>query len=220
MKRKTCIPALLAAVAVVLLLAGCGKKAEAAPASISIPDPMPPVDMSELAIPGVVPDPSAELAALMEQEEPSAEQEAPETAPSSEAPSAEPALPAAIPEPTAEPTPRATPVPPPTIVTAPVTTPAPVEADTLRPGTYEGVDGSVLTVEADGTCTFVTEVSGKINGKAMSADLTFHGTVENGVFSFDKVTYGAIDLTAIAAAAGYSNAAPWEASAAIIYNAG
>ena len=213
MKRKTCIPALLAAVAVVLLLTGCGKKAEAAPASISIPDPMPPVDMSELAIPGVVPDPSEELAALMEPE-------APETAPSSEAPSAEPALPAAIPEPTAEPTPRATPVPPPTIVTAPVTTPAPVEADTLRPGTYEGVDGSVLTVEADGTCTFVTGVSGKINGKAMSADLTFHGTVENGVFSFDKVTYGAIDLTAIAAAAGYSDAAPWEASAAIIYNAG
>lgn len=221
--------ALLAAAAVALLFTGCGKKEEA-PASTAMPDRMPPVDQSELAVPGEVPDVSEELAALVD-EDPSAEpvaEAAPEAAPvpaATQEMSAEP-----VPAPTAVPTPAptATPVPPPFINASPAATPKAEEAaaepepaaDELRPGTYEGVDGSILTVNADGTCTLVTEVSGKINGKAMSADLTFHGTVEKGEFSFDKVTYGAIDLTAIAAAAGYSDAAPWETTAELIYAAG
>lgn len=219
MKRKNLIPALLAAAAAVILLAGCGKTEEeaAAPISTAMPDRMPPVPQSELAVPGVVADPSAELAALKEAETPA---EPAEATPSPEMSSGEmSAEPAPTPEPTPAPTPKVTPVPPPTIVTAPVPTAAP-EEEILRPGTYEGADGSVLTVNADGTCTYVTQVSGKINGKAMSASLTFHGVFEAGEFSFDKVTYGALDLTAIAAAAGYTDAAPWEAAAAIVYGAG
>ncbi len=220
MKRITRITALLAMAAVLLLLSACGREEAPLPISTAAPDRMPPVAKSELAIPGVVADPSAELAALepAAPQLPTAAEEAPAAEPTGEPtgePSGEPA-----PTPTAEPTPKVTPVPPPTIVTAPVPTPAPVEAEALRPGTYEGADGSVLTVNRDGTCTFVTQVSGKINGKAMSADLTFHGVVEAGEFAFDKVTYGAIDLTGIAAAAGYTDAAPWEACAAIIYGAG
>lgn len=206
--------ALLAAAAAAVLFTGCGKKEAAAPVSTAMPDRMPPVAQSELAVPGEVPDASAELAALVE---PTAE---PSQEPDAQTPSQEPAP---TPEPTPEPMPTATPVPPPAFVppAAPAeeTQPEPA-AEELRPGTYEGVDGSTLVVNADGTCTLETEVSGKINGKAMSARLTFHGVVENGQFSFDKVTYGAIDLTAIAAAAGYTDAAAWETTAALIYAAG
>lgn len=208
--------ALLAAAAAAVLFAGCGKKEAAAPVSTAMPDRMPPVAQSELAVPGEVPDASAELAALVEP-----------TAEPSQEPVAEPAPvsqePAPTPEPTPEPTPTATPVPPPAFVSpaAPAETTEPASgAETLRPGTYEGADGSTLVVNADGTCTLETEVSGKINGKAMSAMLTFHGVVEEGAFSFDKVTYGTIDLTAIAAAAGYTDAAAWETTAALIYAAG
>lgn len=214
MKRKNLTPALLAAAAAMLVLAGCGKKEAPGTVSAVRPDPNPPVSAEEPVVPGVMPDPAAELAALKDEGEPAVPAE---VAPPSEMPSGE-----MSPEPviTPAPTPKATPVPPPTIVTAPVPTPAPVETEVLRPGTYEGADGSVLTVNADGTCTLLTPVSGKVNGKSMSANLTFHGTVDKGVFSLDKVTYGALDLTAIAAAAGYTDAAPWEAVAEVLYNLG
>lgn len=87
----------------------------------------------------------------------------------------------------------------------------------LVPGTYQGSDGSELEVEKDGTCTYETLVSGKVNGKAMSARLTFHGTLEDDGFSFTKVTFFGLDLTSIAASAGYTDATYWETAAGIIY---
>ncbi len=87
----------------------------------------------------------------------------------------------------------------------------------LVPGTYEGSDGSVLTVKADGTCSFETLVSGLVNGAPMSGRLTFHGTVEGGEFSFDRVTFYGLDLTKIAAGAGYTDGSYWEEAAGIIY---
>lgn len=101
-------------------------------------------------------------------------------------------------EPSGEPTEEAEPVP-------------------LVPGTYEGSDGSTLKVKRDGSCTYETVVSGTVNGKAMSGRLTFHGTVDNGEFSFTKVTFFGLDLTAIAASAGYTDASYWETAAGIIY---
>ena len=87
----------------------------------------------------------------------------------------------------------------------------------LVPGEYKGSDGSVLTVAEDGTCTYETLVSGTVNGSAMSGRLTFHGTVEGGVFSFTKVTFYGLDLTKIAESAGYTDASYWETAAGIIY---
>ena len=87
----------------------------------------------------------------------------------------------------------------------------------IVPGRYEGADGSVLNVKEDGTCTYETKVSGTVNGRAMSGRLTFHGTVENGMFSFTKVTFFGLDLTEIAKNAGYTDAATWEEEAGIIY---
>lgn len=87
----------------------------------------------------------------------------------------------------------------------------------LTPGRYESEDGSVLNVKKDGTCTYETLVSGTVNGNAMSGRLTFHGTVEGGKFSFDKVTFYGLDLTGIAASAGYTDASVWEEEAAAIY---
>ena len=85
------------------------------------------------------------------------------------------------------------------------------------PGRYESEDGSVLKVESDGACTYETKVSGTVNGRAMSGRLTFHGTVENGEFSFTKVTFFGLDLTEIAKNAGYTDAGPWEEAAAALY---
>ena len=93
-------------------------------------------------------------------------------------------------------------------------------AAALIPGRYEGSDGSVLQVEEDGSCTYETTVSGKVNGKAMSGRLTFHGKVDGGVFSFDKVTFFGLDLTDTAAALGYTDASDWEQAAGIIYAGG
>lgn len=90
--------------------------------------------------------------------------------------------------------------------------------DTLRPGTYTDADGSVLKVSEDGTCTYDTVISGAINGEAMTGTVTFHGTVEDGKISFTKITYFGLDITALAAAAGYSDPAYWEAAAQSIYN--
>lgn len=118
-------------------------------------------------------------------------------------------MPSAAPAPTAAPTPIPTPAP------TPVPTPAP-----LRAGKYTGSDGSVLTVNADGTCTYETELSGTVNGRRMSGRVTFHGTAVDGAFSFTRVTYFGLDLTELARAAGYSDASYWEAAAAIIYAGG
>lgn len=199
MNTKRILAALLLAAAMLSLFAACGKKRDEAPAVTAEAASSEPAS----AEPAPVAEPTAELARA---QEPSAEpsQEAAVTEPTSEP----------VPEPTAEPTPvpTAKPVPQPVY-----DIPAPEVEQGVRPGTYTGNDGSVLIVNIDGTCTYETEVSGKINGKAMSADLVFHGTVENGEFSFDKVMYGGLDLTALAAAAGYTDASPWEAAAAIIY---
>lgn len=102
----------------------------------------------------------------------------------------------------------------------PTPTPTPEPTPFLRPGEYVGSDGSVLTVNADGTCDYEVTVSGTINGKAMSGRLTFYGTVDNGAFSFTKVMYFGLDLTAIAKSAGYEDASYWEKAAAIIYAGG
>ena len=89
----------------------------------------------------------------------------------------------------------------------------------LVPGVYESGDGAVLTVKEDGACTYETVVSGVVNGSHMSGRLTFHGTVEDGLFSFTKVTFYGMDLTAIAASAGYTDGALWEGEAADLYAA-
>ena len=89
----------------------------------------------------------------------------------------------------------------------------------LVPGEYESGDGAVLTVKEDGSCTYETEVSGVVNGSAMSGRLTFHGTLEDGAFSFTKVTFYGMDLTAIAASAGYTDGSLWEEEAAALYAA-
>lgn len=89
----------------------------------------------------------------------------------------------------------------------------------LVPGRYEGEDGGVLIVKEDGACTYETLVSGTVNGRAMSGRLTFHGTVENGEFSFTKVTFFGLDLTRQAKEAGYTDAAHWEQEAAALYAA-
>ena len=89
----------------------------------------------------------------------------------------------------------------------------------LVPGRYTAEDGSVLNVDPDGTCTYETRVSGTVNGRAMSGRLTFHGTVENGAFSFTKVTFFGLDLTRQAEAAGYTDASHWEQEAADLYAA-
>ncbi|MCD8117412.1 MAG: hypothetical protein LUE21_09925 [Oscillospiraceae bacterium] len=96
-------------------------------------------------------------------------------------------------------------------------TAAPESTPSLRAGTYEGEDGSVLTVNEDGSCTYKTEISGTINGQAMTGSVTFHGTVEDGTFTFTRITYMGMDITSMAAAAGYSDASYWEAAAASLY---
>ena len=223
MKTKRILAALLLA-AVLLLPAACGKKQTAS----AEPAPEPERAVAEEAAsgegsiepaltpaPALMPAPTAEPALTPA---PTAEP-APSATPAAEpaltpAPTAEPAPtvpPAAEPAPTVPPT--AEPVPPPVY-----DIPAPEAGeDEPRPGVYTGSDESVLTVQEDGSCTYETELSGKLNGKSMTASVTFHGTVAGGVFTFDKITYGALDLTALAAAAGYTDASPWEAAAAIIY---
>lgn len=106
--------------------------------------------------------------------------------------------------------------------TAPVASGEPSGEATAEPlpvvaGTYEGSDGSELEVKEDGSCEYETLVSGTVNGKAMSARLTFHGTLEEDGFSFTRVTFYGLDLTSIAASVGYTDAEYWETAAGIIY---
>ena len=156
------------------------------------------------ALAAAVPDPLPPVDTAAEQmsaapleimNEPAASSEEPSGEASSDEPSEEPSE-----EPTAEPEEEETPLP-------------------LVPGRYEGEDGGVLNVKEDGTCTYETVVSGTVNGRAMSGRLTFHGTVENGEFSFTKVTFFGLDLTRQAKAAGYTDAAHWEQEAAALYAA-
>lgn len=120
----------------------------------------------------------------------------PSQEPSGEASSEEPSGEASSDEPSAEPEESALP---------------------LVPGKYEDANGSTLNVKEDGSCTYETVVSGTVNGRAMSGRLTFHGTLDNGAFTFTKVTFFGLDLTEIAKDAGYTDAAPWEAEAAALY---
>ena len=203
--------ALVAALCLMGTMASCGKKNEEslpveipAPAAVQTLMSEEPVN-AETLVPTEVPVPTWEEPASTEPV-------------SSEPVSSEPAPVVFTPAPTPEPTPVPTPAP--TVVPPPAFETGASAPDILHPGTYVGSDGSILIVNEDATATYETEVSGKINGKAMTASLVFHGVYENGGFTFDKVTYGALDLTALAAAAGYTDASPWETAAAIIYGAG
>jgi len=194
MKKVLWILALLPA----LLLCGC----EGMEAEIVINDGQAVVSFA--AVPSEEPA-GAEVSGEMTSAEPSAE--------TSPEPSPEP-TPMPTPVPTPAPTPA--PTPEPTPVPTPVPTPEPTPVP-IVPGSYEGADGSELTVKKDQSVTYKTEVSGKINGNPMSADLTFHGQVQGEGFVFDKVTYLGIDLTAIAAANGITDASAWEQAAWQLY---
>lgn len=126
------------------------------------------------------------------------------------------AMPVTRPTPVATPTPTPAPTPAPTAAPTPVPTEAPVE---IKAGTYEGADGSELTIKKNGEVSYKTEVSGTVNGKPMSGMLTFSGTVEDGAFSFVKVSYGILDLTEIARANGLDNPTPWQDAAMALYKA-
>lgn len=95
--------------------------------------------------------------------------------------------------------------------------PAGEAAPDRRPGRFTGSDGSVLTVAEDGACTYETVVSGTVNGEEASGPVVFHGTAENGRITFVKITYYGLDITALAAAAGYSDLTAWEAAAESIW---
>ncbi len=89
----------------------------------------------------------------------------------------------------------------------------------IVPGTYTAEDGSVLTVNEDGTAAYETVVSGRINARPISGRLTFTGTLEIDGFSFDRVKFYILDLTDIAASLGYTDASLWEGQAEDLYRA-
>jgi hypothetical protein len=209
------LAAAAAALVMMTALAGCGQTAGTSetasmpvvPVSTAQPDPDPPVEKTAAAAASQEAEPAATPSASWlsnsgtAAEEPTGSVEEVVITPSP------------TPEATAVPTPEATAVPTPVPTETPAPTPLP-----LRAGTYEGSDGSVLTVQEDGTCTYETTLSGTVNGSAMSGRITFHGTVENGEFSFTKVTYLGLDVTAVARNSGYDDASYWEQAAAIIYS--
>ncbi len=122
------------------------------------------------------------------------------------------------PSPSPEPSPSQTPAAEETTPASGEPSGASADAGALRPGTYEAGDGSVLEVAEDGTCTYETVISGTVNGEPMSGAVTFHGSVENGDIVFTKITYFGLDITALAAAAGYDDPSYWEAAAQSLYN--
>lgn len=183
----------------VLILGGCGKKATAAE-----PTPAPAAEAEASA---EMSDPAAEAAASPEMPAPQTPASRdPASGEASGAPAMEPAMP---PEPATESMPTAAPEP----------TPEPASLP-LVPGVFTGSDGSVLTVEADGTCTYEATVTGTINNVPAEGRLTFCGTLEDGVFSFTKVMYYGLDVTEIGRASGYSDYSRWEQAAALIYAGG
>lgn len=121
-------------------------------------------------------------------------------------------VPTAIPTPT--PTPTATPAP--TATPIPTATPEPTGVP-IRAGTYTASDGSELTVKRDGSVSYDTEVSGTINGTAMSAVLTFTGDMTESGITFTAVHYGFLDLTEIARSNGIDDATRWENDAWALY---
>ena len=170
-------------------------------------------------------EPTIEMSAAVS-EEPRFTSEAPSV---SREPSVEP-TPEATPVPTvastATPMPTAAPTPVPTVkptatpspTVAPTSTPVPTEAPVeLRAGSWEAEDGSTLKLNSDGTVAYKTEVSGTVNGSAMSGMLTFSGIWDEEGFHFDKVVYGFIDLTEIAKANGLGDPTPWENAAMQMY---
>jgi hypothetical protein len=57
-----------------------------------------------------------------------------------------------------------------------------------------------------------------MNEVPMTADVIFYGTVDNsGNFFFHKITYLGMDITAIAARHGFTDATPWEKAARALY---
>ena len=88
------------------------------------------------------------------------------------------------------------------------------------PGTFTGSDGSVLTVMADGTCTYETTLTGTINGIRAEGRITFHGTVHEGIFIFTRAMYYGLDVTELGRASGYTDYSVWERAAATIYAGG
>ena len=85
----------------------------------------------------------------------------------------------------------------------------PEEADVIR-----GEDGCVLAVHEDGTCVY--KVPAEPYGGDPKGELVFEGTVADGAFTFTRVSYFGIDITALAQQAGL-DAAHWEADAAALY---
>lgn len=125
-------------------------------------------------------------------------------------------MPVTLPTPVATIAPTPAPTPAPTAAPTPAPTEAPSE---IKAGTYKDAAGSELTVKKNGEVSYKTEVSGTVNGKPMSGMLTFSGTVENGAFSFVKVSYGILDLTEIAKANGLDDPTPWQDAAMALYKA-
>ena len=85
----------------------------------------------------------------------------------------------------------------------------PEEPDVIRGG-----DGCVLAVREDGTCTY--KVPAEPYGGDPKGEIVFEGTVEDGDFTFTRVSYFGIDITALAQQEGL-DAAHWEAEAAALY---
>jgi len=68
--------------------------------------------------------------------------------------------------------------------------------------------------------SYKTKLTGTLNGRPMTADVTFYGTVDStGDFSFSKITYLGVDITELAARHGYTNPGPWENVAQQLYRA-
>ena len=70
------------------------------------------------------------------------------------------------------------------------------------------------TLSQDGTCTY--KVPAEPYGGDPKGEIVFEGTVADGTFTFTRVSYFGIDITALAQQAGL-DAAHWEADAAALY---
>lgn len=218
MRKKIFV--LLAALMCLVMLCGCGREAERpAPAAVQ------PASGEPASAEPATAEPSADASA---EAQPVSEEASSEEPVSAEVGSTEPEtvgfqpeevtapMIAALPTPVATLAPTPAPTPVPTPAPTPVPTEAPVE---IKAGTYKDAAGSELTIKKNGEVSYKTEVSGTVNGKPMSGMLTFSGTVEDGAFSFVKVSYGILDLTDIAKANGLGDPTPWQNAAMALYKA-